>query len=119
MYLEYVTIRKFRNALSKLRTSSHGLEIERGRYNNIEKDQRICKLCKTDIETEIHFVLKCPSLTVIREKYIPSKFFKSPNIHKFNILMSSQRKDILMNLAMFAFYAFEKRKLPLKESVHL
>jgi hypothetical protein len=58
IYLDSVTIRKFRNALGKLRTSSHDLEIERGRYSNTERNQIICKLCYTKIETEFHFVLK-------------------------------------------------------------
>ena len=117
IYLECVTIRKFRNALSKLRTSSHDLEIERGRYLNIEKKQRQCKLCNNDIETEFHFVLKCPILLHIREKYIPPKFYKYPSINKFNILMSSKKECIIKNLAIFLYYAFKERTNLLKDLV--
>lgn len=117
IYLDCVTIKKFRNALGKLRTSSHDLEIERGRYSNTERNQRICKLCNTEIETEFHFVLKCPRLTSFREKYIPSKFYQSPNINKFNILMSSKNVDIIMRLAVFAYCAFQERKMLLNDIV--
>jgi hypothetical protein len=51
-----------RNILSKFRISSHNVEIEKGRYMNIPAEQRICRLCKLDVENEIHFLLECPSL---------------------------------------------------------
>lgn len=108
MYLECVTVNFFRNALGKLRTSSHDLEIERGRYSNTERNQRKCKLCNTEIETEYNFVLKCPRLTSLREKYIPSKFYQSPNISKFNILMSSKNVDIVMKLDVFFIFVLSK-----------
>jgi len=44
------------------RTSSHHLEIERGRYNNVNREDRVCKLCGNGIEHEVHFLLICPSL---------------------------------------------------------
>lgn len=74
-YLNYVKIRKFRYALATLRSSSHNLEIERGGYNNTPKENRICELCNSAIETEYHFVLVCSSLRCIREKYIPQKIY--------------------------------------------
>ena len=43
-YLKHVNNSKFRVALSKLRTSSHSLEIERGLYTRpkLNVDQRLC-----------------------------------------------------------------------------
>ena len=52
--------------LCKFRISAHQLEIERGRYFNVEVKNRICKLCNSDVEDEIHFLLKCPALLKIR-----------------------------------------------------
>lgn len=117
IYFECVTVKKFRNALGKLRTSSHDLGIERGRYSNTGRNQRKCKLCNTEIKTEYHFVLKCPRLTSLREKYIPSKFYQSPNINKFNILMSSKNVDIVMKLVVFAYCPFQERKILLNDIV--
>jgi hypothetical protein len=38
------------------------LEIEKARQQNIPLNERICKLCKLEIEDEIHFLLQCPIL---------------------------------------------------------
>ena len=44
-----------RRIITKFRISAHKLEIERGRYFNVPVERRICKICKLDIENEIHF----------------------------------------------------------------
>ena len=43
----YLHINNFENrrAITKLRTSSHKLEIETGRYNKILREERVCKNC--------------------------------------------------------------------------
>jgi hypothetical protein len=46
-----------RNILIRFRISAHNLEIEKGRHQNIPLNERICKLCKLEIEDEIHFLL--------------------------------------------------------------
>ena len=43
--------------------------------------ERTCKLCKKDVEDEIHFVCVCPALKLIRMKY-----FKILNIDKSELL---------------------------------
>jgi len=54
-YLEIITNKRFRIALSRFRLSSHNLEIERGRYYNMDREIRICKLCNLKaIENEYH-----------------------------------------------------------------
>ena len=60
-YLEKVTTRKFRVALSKLRMSSHRLMIEAGRWNRphrTPRGQRICTVCN-QLEDEYHFLFEC------------------------------------------------------------
>ena len=50
-------VKKFRNALSRLRISSHRLEVETGRWNKpqrIEYVERKCRLCNK-LEDEFHF----------------------------------------------------------------
>ena len=36
---------------------------------NIPAEQRICRLCKLDVENEIHFLLECPSLANIGGRF--------------------------------------------------
>ena len=60
-YLHQITNINHRIALTKLRISNHQLEIEVGRYIRPYKkpEDRICQLCKTEVEDEFHFLLKC------------------------------------------------------------
>jgi hypothetical protein len=104
-----VTIRKFRNALAKLRFSSQDLEIEKGRYQNILREQRICKFCHEAIGNEYHLVLVCIKLSLKRESYIDKRFFNNPNNHKFNVLMCSHFENVTTMYAMYAYYAFKER----------
>jgi hypothetical protein len=45
----------------KFRTSNHKLPIECGRWQNIERNRRLCKLCqKEEICDEFHYIMECP-----------------------------------------------------------
>ena len=50
---------------TRLRTSSHFLEIERGRHLNKDASDRLCAMCDT-VEDDFHFVLICPLYISIR-----------------------------------------------------
>ena len=43
---------------TQIRISDHILEIKKGRYKKVPRDERICKVCKT-IEDENHFLFNC------------------------------------------------------------
>ena len=73
-YFNCLQIRCFRHALARIRTCSHNLEIEVGRHSGCPRAERICKLCRLDIEDEAHFIIYCPVLHGLREKYLPNKF---------------------------------------------
>ena len=62
---------KFRIAISKLRTSSHALAIERGRYTNPKTPvhERLCHSCEK-IEDEYHFVMECKTNCDFREMFL-------------------------------------------------
>ena len=67
--------------LTKYALGSHVLEEEVGRWRRVPRDERLCKLCKRDIETLKHFLIDCPKLHEVRNKYsnYPSsvkQFFK-------------------------------------------
>ena len=55
--LNCLDIRTFRHTLSKLRSGCHNLEIEVGRHHGLPGYDRLCRLCKDEIENEIHFML--------------------------------------------------------------
>ena len=51
-----------------IRLSSHNLEIETGRNNNVLLNNKICKICERDLDDEFHCVLVCPHFEYIRKK---------------------------------------------------
>ena len=58
--------------------------------------ERTCKLCKKDVEDEIHFVCVCPALELIRMKY-----FKILNIDKSELLIDQLSRVLThMNVNM-------------------
>ena len=108
-YLDIIKIRTYRHALAQIRTGHHSLEIEKGRYINIPRNQRLCKVCSSYIEDEYHFVLCCNVYDDLRDMYLPKKYHSQPNLHTFNILMSTRSSDIIHSLAKYVYYAFKRR----------
>ena len=109
-YLNCLNIRKFRHVMSKFRSGCHNLEIEIGRHDKRERNERICRLCNSSVEDEAHFLLYCPVYLSLRQKYLPRKYYLEPNINKFYILMSSKPESVLHAVASYLFYAFKLRK---------
>ena len=71
-YENYLDMNKFelRKGIAKLRCSSHTLDIEVGRHNKKPRSERLCKMCNSnDVETEEHFLFKCPRYEEMRKKY--------------------------------------------------
>ena len=68
-YLNTISNVRQRTALTKLRTSSHVLEIERGRYT-VPKTAVYDRLCKTcyQIEDEEHFLINCKIYDSLRRE---------------------------------------------------
>ena len=69
--------------------------IERGRYFNINKNERRCPICKTrQVEDENHFILKCKRFEQIRLKFY-DKVSKTLNLKIFN--NAENKMNILLN----------------------
>ena len=58
-----------RCAIGQIRTSSHQLRIETGRYSGLPADARICLLCHMEPETELHYTCHCPVYYEIRGRF--------------------------------------------------
>ena len=70
---------------------------ERTLYINIPRNQRLCKVCSSNIEDKYHFVLWCKVYDDLRDKYLPKKYHSQPNLHKFNILMLNGRQTLFIH----------------------
>ena len=68
-YLELKNVNQKKN-ITKLRTSSHNLMIEKGRYLNLNREERLCPFCPNKIiEDEIHFLFICPLYKQLRNDF--------------------------------------------------
>lgn len=97
--------------MSRLRMSSHRLQVESGRWHkpaSIPLPERKCIICNV-LEDEFHFILECSVYKYLRSIYIRPYFWKRPNIIKFKQLMTSTNKNTVRSLATFIFKSFEKR----------
>jgi len=116
-YLELIKNPKYRIAISKLRASSHPLEIERGRHTRpiTPVENRVCPKCKY-IDDELHFVLNCSinmfeKLQLFKKIHsINGEFADLTPENKFTFLLNSNNERIVKWLAIFVYRSFEKRK---------
>ena len=75
-YLDSTTNFKHRRTMAQIRSSSHKLNIETGRYEGIARQDRICTFCSdngTDtsvIEDEDHLINVCPTGVEIRSDFL-------------------------------------------------
>ncbi|MCG8093252.1 MAG: hypothetical protein JAZ17_06420 [Candidatus Thiodiazotropha endolucinida] len=110
-YLDKVNVYKYIQAFSRLRMSSHRLEIEAGRWvkpNNIPVNERKCVLCQI-LEDEYHFVLECPLYVELRQKYISKYYWNRPSMMKFVDLINTTNQIYIRKLCVFIFQAFKLR----------
>ena len=77
-YLEVVKDGRYRHALTKFRTSSHTLGIERGRHTNNEVNERLCAYCER-IDDERHFILCCDVIDYERQCLFEKVNYHYPN----------------------------------------
>ena len=119
VYLDTVKNTKHRRAMSKLRLSSHQLEIERGRWNNgpdrPDSEERFCDFCQslghTVVEDEIHFLLHCPMSKELRENLLPMETLNDIALSDSEKFVNIMTGSDLQSTAKFIHLAFENRDL--------
>ena len=113
---------KMRRLFCSFRVSCHDLEIERGRYGRTPKlpEQRICKICNLQPETEEHFVLFCPGFMSFRRKMFEkiaqfeNNILSVPHNDRFVFLMSNKNPDIIKTVMVYLNNAYCERNLILR-----
>ena len=123
-YLYLISNLRYRNALTRLRTSSHTLEIERGRYT-IPKTPVCDRICRTYnvTEDEIHFLLNCVEYGKMRDDFYAKvknryvDFIGLNENEKYSFLMTNADPYILVWLGKFIYHIFIKRNEMLQNSI--
>jgi hypothetical protein len=76
--------------------------IEQGRHQNIPLENRLCPICKLEIENEYHFVIECNKLTSSRSKLyskvtdIVPNFLVMSDSDKFKYILNSTLKNLII-----------------------
>ena len=102
-YLDAVRGFSRRFSTTKLRISSHNLEVEYGRYNKTPKEARICHWCKismgaNNIENENHFLFECDLYADLREKLITRLNHSSSSISTISNCSKNQKNNFKLNV---------------------
>lgn len=92
-----------RRVVTKLRISSHQLEIERQRHKKVTPavSERKCRICSTgETEDELHFLIRCPSYSRIREEVFSklrefTSFADMNDKQKFIYLLGSNDTEVI------------------------
>ena len=65
-YIDNLKDIAIRKRITQLRISAHKLPIERGRYTNTPREQRVCEMCNTRaIGDEFHYLLVCTEISFV------------------------------------------------------
>ena len=107
---------KHKIALTRFRLSNHNLLIEKGRYIELERNERKCFICKDLIEDEQHFIVKCPLYSKQRAILYRSlqdnsiNFQSQTDDEKFVFIMINENKNVMTQLAKYISNAFLVRE---------
>ena len=88
--------------IARLRTSTHKLVIETGRYQRpvVPSNERLCKVCNIwQVEDEVHFITQCTAYTKHREVLLSemnlTNYNKSPEEIFIKIMKTSKDTDLM------------------------
>lgn len=80
-YLDYNISKKDMNLLTRLRGGLLRIQINIGRWENTDRENRICPICNSGvIEDEIHFLFDCRMWSGFRYYLRKYEFFRNRNI---------------------------------------
>ena len=100
-YLDILTFRP-RITMTKFRLSNHRLPVEKGRWEKIDFQDRVCPFCTPkELGDEFHYIFVCSKFSEQRKRYIDKKYVIHPNVYKSNQLFNSSDYSVLQKLAKF------------------
>lgn len=106
-YIQATRNRHHRQALTKLRISAHTLEIERGRYRNVPRENRLCSCCDV-VEDELHFLDKCRLYNKARQRLNQQTDCSKPS----DLLVRDDQQPVLAKYVYNCFQQREKLTVP-------
>jgi hypothetical protein len=100
--------------MARLRCSSHPLNVETGRHNDIPYDRRFCDFCKEqgklEIEDEYHFICCCIRYNNLRRTFLPELHTTLTEDSHIELLTSTD-VDLVKRVAIYINEGFKIRNL--------
>ena len=116
-YLKFMTNKNHMKALTRFRTSSHNLGIEKGRHCKpvLPLEQRICKFCQgSPLDDEKHMLLHCTFHNDGRKDMLSSISRHVPLVLSehvlFKTIMSHTHVDVIHALGKYLNNGFKERE---------
>ena len=107
-YLYDTDKKVFRDAYIRFRWGLSDLYIHKLRYNT-EPYSTLCPLCRERDEDEFHFVLQCPALYDLRDRYLTAYLIMNNQDDPMVFLMASRETSIVRSLSMYLYKALRRR----------
>ena len=86
----------------KIRTSNHHLPIGTGRWNSILRNLRKCTFCnRNELGDEYHYLFVCEFFNDSRLKFIPKYYTNRHNMLKYEQLLNTTKRNVLIKLSRF------------------
>ena len=91
--------------------------IEEGRHKKLSLQERICQLCKVEVEDEKHFVMYCSKLEACRKPFfdkvndICPMFNSMDTSDKFKFIMKSKDYDLNVLCVSFISELYNERNM--------
>ena len=97
--------------LARFRTTSNQLPVNRLRFLDVPRNDRVCQKCDDDIGDEFHYLFCCQFFSNERKQYLPPYFQRRPNAIKFAELFKLS-KTKLLKVAHFIDLIQKKHLVP-------
>ena len=100
-YLDNMHNGSIRNAITRIRLSSHRYRIETGRWGNnrVQRDERVCEVCNV-IESEYHVLMICPRFINERTERLPECMLTNPSEENFISMLKSKAMNVQLHLGL-------------------
>ena len=117
-YLYLVNDKRFRRAISRLKCSSHILNVEKGRYTRprTPRDERLCNMCNC-VDDELHFITACAVNVNERRTLYDKLIDKFPefehlcDLKKIVFLFTFDDAQMLSWLGKFLYKSFRSKSV--------
>lgn len=99
--------------LINFRMCNNHLPVEKLRWADIARNDRICNICNLrDIGDEFHYLFKCTHFSQLRRRLIPETYLRGINCFNFNALMNTKEENTLYQLGKFLDHILKYFKQP-------